>query len=159
VPGNHDWDQFGVGGWKRVQALESYVEALAKTTDVELSLLPGGGCPGPVTLDLGRRARLGGLGTQWVPAGGQAAAPTDNRTGCAETTEQEVTDAIVETLEEAKRDHRAAIVVGHHPLRSHGPHGGYVSPRIHVFPLTMFGSYVPGWSHWIPLPGIGSVFG
>jgi hypothetical protein len=22
VPGNHDWDQFGIGGWKRVRELE-----------------------------------------------------------------------------------------------------------------------------------------
>jgi hypothetical protein len=34
-----------------------------------------------------------------------------------------------------------------------------VSPRVHVFPLVMFGSYVPKWSHWIPIPGLGSVFG
>jgi hypothetical protein len=71
----------------------------------------------------------------------------------------EVTAALVATLEEAKRDRRLAVVVAHHPLRSHGPHGGYVSPLIHVFPFLMFGSYVPAWSHWIPVPVLGSVFG
>ncbi len=69
VPGNHDWDQFGIGGWKRVRELERYVEQLAKTTDVRLSLLPGGGCPGPITRDLGRHGRLIVLDTQWTPVG------------------------------------------------------------------------------------------
>jgi hypothetical protein len=45
VPGNHDWDQFGVGGWKRVRALEAYIDGLAKTTDVRLALLPGAAAP------------------------------------------------------------------------------------------------------------------
>lgn len=159
VPGNHDWDQFGVGGWKRVRALESYVELLGKTTDVRLSLLPGGGCPGPITLDLGKRARLVVLDTQWLLEVGEKPSPENNPTGCAQTTTEEVTAALVAAFREAKRDRRAAIVVAHHPLRSHGPHGGYVSPRVHFFPLVMFGSYVPRWSHWIPIPGLGSIFG
>jgi hypothetical protein len=159
VPGNHDWDQFGVGGWKRVRALEAYVDALAKTTEVQLALLPGGGCPGPITLDLGRRARLIVLDTQWLLELGEKPTPENNPTGCAETTTPEVMTALVDALREAKHDRRAAIVVAHHPLRSHGPHGGYVSPRVHVFPLVMFGSYVPTWSHWIPIPGLGSIMG
>src|SRR6185369_10985905 len=80
-------------------------------------------------------------------------------TGCAQTTAEDAFAALTATLREAKRDGRAAIVAAHHPLGSHGPHGGYVSPRVHFFPLVMFGSYVPKWSHWIPLPGIGSLMG
>jgi len=159
VPGNHDWDQFGIGGWKRVQELERYVEQLAKTTDVHLSLLPGGGCPGPITADLGRRGRLILLDTQWFLEQGKKPSPDDNPTGCAQTTAEDSFAALTATLREAKREGRAAIVAAHHPLRSHGPHGGYVSPRVHFFPLVMFGSYVPKWSHWIPLPGIGSLMG
>ena len=159
VPGNHDWDQFGIGGWKRVRALEAYVETLAKTTDVGLSLLPGGGCPGPITRDLGRHGRLVVLDTQWLLEVGEKPSPENNPTGCAQTTTEAVKTAIVAALAEARRDRRSAIVVAHHPLRSHGPHGGFVSPRLHVFPFVMFGSYVPGWSHWIPIPGLGSVFG
>jgi len=159
VPGNHDWDQFGIGGWKRVRELETFVGSLADVTDVRLSLLPGGGCPGPITRDLGRRGRLIALDTQWLLELGGKPSPANNPTGCAQTTTDEVSTALVAALEEAKRDGRAAIVVGHHPLRSHGPHGGYVSPRVHVFPLVMFGSYVPTWSHWIPIPVLGSIMG
>lgn len=159
VPGNHDWDQFGIGGWKRVRELEAYVQVLAKTTDVALGLLPGGGCPGPITVDLGRHGRLVVLDTQWLLEVGEKPGPENNPTGCAQTTTEGVKTALEAVLAEAERDRRAAIVVAHHPLRSHGPHGGYVSPRVHVFPLVMFGSYVPKWSHWIPIPGLGSVFG
>jgi hypothetical protein len=159
VPGNHDWDQFGIGGWKRVRELERYVETLAETTDVRLSLLPGGGCPGPITRDLGLRARLVVLDTQWLLEAGEKPSPENNPTGCAQTTTEAFSDALVAALREAKRDGRAAIVVAHHPLRSHGPHGGYVSPRLHLFPLVMFGSYVPGWSHWLPVPGLGTFLG
>jgi hypothetical protein len=159
VPGNHDWDQFGIGGWKRVRELERYVETLAQTTDVQLSLLPGGGCPGPITRDLGHRARLVVLDTQWLLELGEKPSPENNPTGCAQTTTEAFSDALVATLREAKRDGRAAIVVAHHPLRSHGPHGGYVSPRLHLFPMVMFGSYVPWWSHWLPVPGLGSFMG
>jgi hypothetical protein len=126
---------------------------------VELALLPGGGCPGPITRDLGRRGRLVVLDTQWLLEVGEKPSPENNPTGCAETTTEEFQEALVAVLREAKRDQRAAIVVAHHPLRSHGPHGGYVSPRIHLFPLTMFGSYVPTWSHWVPIPGLGSIMG
>ena len=159
VPGNHDWDQFGVGGWKRVRELERYVETLAQTTDVQLSLLPGGGCPGPITRDLGRRARLVVIDTQWLLELGEKPSPENNPTGCAQTTTEAFSNALVAVLREAKRDGRAAIVVAHHPLRSHGPHGGYVSPRLHLFPMVMFGSYVPSWSHWLPIPGLGTFMG
>ena len=159
VPGNHDWDQFGIGGWKRVRELERYVESLAKNTEVRLSLLPGGGCPGPITRDLGRRGSLIILDTQWFLEAGDKPRADNNPTGCAQATADDVLAALGAALREARREGRAAIVVAHHPLRSHGPHGGYVSPRVHVFPLVMFGSYVPKWSHWIPIPGLGSLFG
>jgi hypothetical protein len=159
IPGNHDWDQFGVGGWQRVRQLEDYVRQLAGLIAGRLTLLPGGGCPGPITVDLGRHARLIVLDTQWFLEAGKKPTPESNPTGCAQTTEDDVLAALRATLDEAARDRRAAIVVGHHPLRSHGPHGGYVSPRVHLFPFVMFGTYVPTIVHWIPLPILGTVMG
>jgi hypothetical protein len=159
IPGNHDWDQFGIGGWQRVRQLEDYVHQLAGLVAGRVTLLPGGGCPGPVTVDLGQHARLIVLDTQWFLEVGQKPTPENNPTGCAQTTDDQVLDALGAVLRESARAKRAAIVVGHHPLRSHGPHGGYVSPRVHLFPLVMFGSYVPTLAHWIPIPGIGTLMG
>jgi hypothetical protein len=159
IPGNHDWDQFGIGGWERIRHQEDYIRQLAGVVVGRISLLPGGGCPGPLTLDLGQRARLIILDTQWFLEQGKKPTPDDNPTGCAQTTEDEVLAALRAALRESTRANRVAIVVGHHPLRSHGPHGGYVSPRVHLFPLVMFGTYVPTFAHWIPIPGIGTVMG
>jgi hypothetical protein len=159
IPGNHDWDQFGIGGWERIRHQEDYIHQLAGIVVGRISLLPGGGCPGPLTVDLGRNARVIILDTQWFLEQGRKPAPDDNPTGCAQTTEDEVLAALRAALGESARVGRAAIVVGHHPLRSHGPHGGYVSPRVHLFPLVMFGTYVPTFAHWIPIPGVGTVMG
>jgi hypothetical protein len=159
IPGNHDWDQFGVGGWRRIRDLEAYVEQLATAVSGRLELLPGGGCPGPVPVDVGRHARLIVLDTQWWLEQGDKPTPARNPTGCSHTTEADVAAALVALLRDARRAGREAVVVGHHPLRSRGPHGGYVAPRVHLFPLVMFGSYVPVFAHWIPIPGLGTLMG
>jgi hypothetical protein len=159
VPGNHDWDQFGIGGWKRVRDLEAYVGQLAKAVSSRLEFLPSGGCPGPIPVDVGRHARLIVLDTQWWLEQGEKPSPENNPTGCAQTTEAGVTAALVAALQDAKRARREAVVVGHHPFRTRGPHGGYVHPRVHLFPLVMFGSYVPTFAHWIPIPGLGTLMG
>jgi hypothetical protein len=159
IPGNHDWDQFGIGGWQRVRQLEDYVRQLAGIVEGRVTFLPGGGCPGPLTVDLGRHARLIVLDTQWFLERGSKPTPEHNPTGCAQTTEDAVLAALRETLREAAHAKRAAIVVGHHPLRSHGPHGGFVDLRVHLFPLVMFGTYIPTIAHWIPIPGIGTLMG
>ncbi len=159
IPGNHDWDQFGVGGWQRVRQQEEFIQQLAGLVAGRVTLLPGGGCPGPLTVDLGRHARLIVLDTQWFLEVGKKPTPEHNPTGCAQTTEDQVLAALRETLREAARAKRVAIVVGHHPLRSHGPHGGFVDVRVHFFPLVMFGTYVPTIAHWIPIPGLGTLMG
>ncbi len=48
---------------------------------------------------------------------------------------------------------RHAIIVAHHPLRTHGWHGGNFDWRDHLFPLTRVSSVL-----WIPLPVIGSLY-
>jgi hypothetical protein len=159
IPGNHDWDQFGIGGWKRIRELERYIRDLSRLTKGRIELLPTGGCPGPVTVDAGRHARLVILDTQWWLEQGQKPAPEDNPTACPYVTEDAVLEALREALRDAARADRAAIVVAHHPLESRGPHGGYVSPRVHLFPFVMFGSYVPTVVHWIPIPVLGTIMG
>src|SRR5262245_29836538 len=38
VPGNHDWDQFGIGGWERVRELERYLGELSHVVKSRLEL-------------------------------------------------------------------------------------------------------------------------
>jgi hypothetical protein len=159
IPGNHDWDQFGIGGWKRIREQERYIGELSRLTTARIELLPTGGCPGPVTVDVGRHARLIILDTQWWLEQGAKPTPADNPTACPYVTEDAVLEALKAALRDAARADRAAIVAAHHPLESKGPHGGYVSPRVHLFPFVMFGSYVPTVVHWIPVPVLGTIMG
>ncbi len=162
IPGNHDWDQFGVGGFKSVLAQQAFIMELRNQTEpADVVMLPRDGCPGPTAVDLGRRARLIILDTQWwVEAGiGGKPEPERNPTNCPYVTEDRILAALEQEIATAARDGREAIVVGHHPLASKGPHGGYVDPIVHLFPLTMLGSYVPFFVRWMPLPGLGSLAG
>ncbi len=155
VPGNHDWDQFGVGGWERVCALDRYIRRVRKL-GANVELIPSGGCPGPVSMDLGARLRIVALDTQWwldTGIGGKPS-PDDNSTGCAHVTEASVRRGLERQLVEAGE--RYSVVVAHHPLRSHGPHGGHYGILDHIFPIRMFSSYVPSLLHWTPLPFFGS---
>ncbi len=157
IPGNHDWDQFGVGGWKSILAQQQYIDGIRKSVygRVDVSFLPRNGCPGPVSVDIGRHARLIVLDTQWWLEIGKKPSP-DDPAGCPEVTEAGVLAALGRELDSAAAAGRHAIVAGHHPLASHGPHGGYVDPIAHVFPFTMFGAYAPKFVEYVPLPLLGT---
>lgn len=60
-------------------------------------------------------------------------------------------------LESAAREHRYAIVVGHHPLATKGAHSGFVDPWTHLFPALIGAAYVPSYVEWMPMPIIGSI--
>jgi hypothetical protein len=159
VPGNHDWDQFGLGGWERVLTLERYVDKVRQTSGVPVRVAPEGGCPGPVAIPLGARAELLVLNTQWWLDAGIGGKPNaeENPTRCAFVTERAVQDGLRALLVQAAREGRRTVVAAHHPLDTVGPHGGFVGWRVHLFPLRMLESYVPSLLHWLPLPGVGSL--
>lgn len=157
IPGNHDWDQFEIGGWDRILALEKYLN-VAATAGRPVALLPPGGCPGPSWIPLGEKAELMVIDTQWwleTRADGKPTAD-NNPTKCAYVTEGAVRDAMLDGLKKSAAQGRWVIVAGHHPLASNGPHGGFADLRTHLFPLRMIGPYVPAYIEWLPLPLIGS---
>lgn len=157
IPGNHDWDQFEIGGWGRILALERYINKIA-AGGVPVALRPEGGCPGPVPIPLGDRAMLIMLDTQWFLETREDGKPTPNRnpTNCRFTTEEEVRRALLAQMRAAGAEHRQVVIAGHHPLESNGPHGGFVDLDTHLFPFRMVGAFVPFYIEWIPLPVLGS---
>ena len=158
IPGNHDWDPFEAGGWKRVLSQGNYLRASA-LGNVDVSMLPEGGCPGPVSTPLGEHGVLIALDTQWwleLDLDGKPG-PDHNPTLCATTTEEAVVTALASQLETAARQGRWAIVVGHHPLNSAGPHGGFVDPYTHLFPMRFLRHYVPFYLEWLPMPVLGTM--
>jgi hypothetical protein len=155
VPGNHDWDRQGPGGWDAVRRQERFIEGGnggkggTGGTGGGAVLLPGGGCPGPAVVDLGKVVRLVALDTQWWLHGGPK--PQDPVSSCPADSEREVRDSLRAALRRAGG--RAVVVVGHHPLASGGPHGGHFGWQDHIFPLRALKSWL-----WIPLPLIGSLY-
>ena len=71
--------------------------------------------------------------------------------GCATSEPAAVEAALAGVLRDASPRH--AIVLGHHPLASGGPHGARFGWQEHVFPFLELDPRA-----WIPLPVIGSIW-
>lgn len=142
LPGNHDWAGYGRGGLQAIVAQSAYVRrrgALFK---------PTAGCPGPEALDLpgGRPVvRVVALDTQWWLQAHERGAGCDpgDRAG------------FVARLRSLLDTALPVVIAAHHPLATHGEHGGFIPWQTHVFPLRS----IPGlkWA-WLPLPGLGSIY-
>jgi hypothetical protein len=146
VLGNHDWAHHGKDGWDAARRQEAFIDSAGGGM---VSLLPGGGCPGPSKVDVGPRVRLVLLDTQWwLHRGPKPLGPTSN---CPSDTEPEIVDSLRAAVQEAAG--RLVVVAAHHPLVSGGVHGGYFGWRDHLFPLRL----VVPWL-WFPLPFLGSLY-
>lgn len=140
IPGNHDWRGGGLATLRRQEAL------VAEWTGGRARMVPGGGCPGPVAVDVSPTLRLVALDTEWwltEPAGRPDPATCDAGADTA------VTRQLRADL--AGAGDRRTVVVGHHPLVSGGKHGGHFGVEDHLFPLRSVASWL-----WLPLPIIGS---
>jgi hypothetical protein len=143
IPGNHDWANGRATGWAAIRRQEAFIAAEGRGI---VTLVPSGGCPGPVVLEIAGGFRLIALDSQWWLQ--RDPKPTAE---CRPGTEQEVVDSLARALDvPAGTD---AVVVLHHPLKSHGPHGGHFTVDDHIFPLQNLVSWL-----YLPLPIIGSLY-
>ena len=140
IPGNHDWASGEPEGYSALLTQEKFInDALAG----EQNFLPSGGSPGPVALELPKAdpaVRLIILDTQWWLH--QHAKP--------EKSPETVIAELIALLD----TELPVIVVGHHPLQSYGPHGGFFDWKSHLFPTRVL---IKKWL-WIPTPIFGSVY-
>jgi hypothetical protein len=118
VPGNHDWANATAFGLYSIRLQEQMIASLAQGRNVRL--LPSNGCPGPVTMDVGR-LRLVALDTQWWL---HSFIVRDDKSACPTATMGTVTAALRGQVRPAG-DARVVLVAGHHPLMTGGIHGGY----------------------------------
>jgi hypothetical protein len=149
VPGNHDWDDGGRLGWTRMQELDRHLSRV-RAAGLPVTLLPPAGCPGPRTIDLGNVARLALIDTQWWLHTHSKPGPS-SPAQCENLTENEVVQALQASLRDPAASGMAKVIAGHHPLQSHGPHGGYAGADAHLFPFADQAD-----SPKIPLPVIGT---
>jgi hypothetical protein len=142
VLGNHDWDS----GLEGVVQQERFIGA---ADDGRATLLPRAGCPGPAVVDVTESVRLVFLDTQWwFPP---RIRPAPERIPCDPSREGTVIDSLRGAL--ASAGGRLAIVAGHHPIESGGPHGGHFPWTAHVFPLRRLAPWL-----WLPIPVLGSIY-
>ena len=143
IPGNHDWDRGDTAGWDHIREQGRFIEANGA------EMLPTDGCPGPDVVDYGSQLRIVALDTQWWLH--SEAKPVHPTSSCEADSEVEVLEALDEVL--AGGADRHVVVVAHHPLMSRGPHGGHITWKDHIFPLTHLADWL-----WIPLPIVGSIY-
>jgi hypothetical protein len=149
VPGNHDWNRYGEGGQAALARQQEFVEN-------ELgdgAFLPTGGCPGPVKIDFDS-VRLIVLDTQWwLHEYEKPISECFEENGIA--TEQQAKDRLIQNLTDLieSAGNRKIVVAAHHPLDTHGPHGGFFDWKDHIFPLTELVDWL-----YIPLPVVGSIY-
>ena len=119
LPGNHDWANSKPFGLYAIRLEESMIRALSGGRDIRM--LPGNGCPGPVSIDAGR-LRFIGMDTQWWL---QEFIAKDSATTCP-TQIGAVTAALRKQVDEWSASPGALVVVGgHHPMMTGGEHGAY----------------------------------
>ncbi|MGA0555102.1 BamA/TamA family outer membrane protein [Larkinella sp. VNQ87] len=145
IPGNHDWEQGRREGWQRVRNQASFVAAELGRDDV---FFPQDGCPGPVEVSLNPELTLVLIDTQWWLH------PWD-KPGEESDCEAKDLPSFLLLLDDvlARNQNRKVVLAGHHPMYSHGEHGGYFTLKDHLFPLTDIN---PNW--YLPLPGLGSIY-
>ncbi|MFQ5628079.1 MAG: metallophosphoesterase [bacterium] len=149
VPGNHDWNHGGEGGQAALKRQEEFVEN-------ELgdgAFLPVGGCPGPVKLDFDG-IRLIVIDTQWwLHKHEKPISECFEKKGI--DTEHKAKEQFIHDLTShiASAGNRQVVIVAHHPLATHGPHGGFFDWKDHIFPLTELVDWL-----YIPMPVIGSLY-
>ena len=145
IPGERDWGRNRREGWESLLRMEDFIEV---TLDRGNIFVPDEGLPGPHEVELADDIRLVALNTQWLL--------TDNErsTGEAEDYEAEEDADFYVAFEDliAKRSTDDLIVLGHHPIYSHGRYGGHYTPKAHLFPLTL------AWDDaYLPLPLVGTI--
>src|SRR5436853_6782354 len=115
VPGNHDWDDMRPGGWNAIRREERFITAAGGGA----TLMPVGGCPGPVVVDVGQVVRLVALDTQWWLQEGPK--PAGRTSSCPTRSEGDVIDSVRAAVRTTGT--RAVVVVGDRPPAGGGAHG------------------------------------
>ncbi|MGQ0737969.1 MAG: metallophosphoesterase [Bacteroidota bacterium] len=145
IPGNHDWENGGRGGYNAILRQSLYVEFLGKNN---VKYRPEDGCPGPVEMDLSNDVVLVMFDSQWWLH------PHDKpemESDCKCKTKEELVEQIGDII--TRNSKKLVVLACHHPFKSNGMHGGYFTLKQHIFPLTDLRKNL-----YIPLPLIGSAY-
>ncbi|MEM6263035.1 MAG: BamA/TamA family outer membrane protein [Bacteroidota bacterium] len=146
LPGNHDWAKGGKKGYKYALNQEKFAEKYANKGNL---FLPDDGCPGPVAVDLSPDLLLVIFNSQWWVHKHER--PEGDESDCDVKSEAELIDHMKDII--AANPDRKIVVAAHHPLYSHGTHGGRFTVGDYFFPLREVNE-----SLYIPLPVVGALY-
>lgn len=160
LPGNHDWGRRGSTDPAAIIAQDRFIRQHgAEYAD----LIPAGGEPGPVVVDIGEQVRVIAIDTQWWLQQPEPFPDPGSRSGTgatehalpADSGSHDPREALLTALAEALRTagNRHVVLAGHHPLASGGRHGGRFRWTDHLFPLRALSPVL-----WLPLPVLGSAY-
>ncbi len=145
IPGNHDWENGGRGGYDAIVRQQGYADFL---NIPNVKYFPEEGCAGPVEVSLGPDVTMIIFDSQWWLH------PHDKpeiESDCPYKTKEELVTQIGEIA--ARNSKKLVIIASHHPFKSNGTHGNAYTIKQHIFPLTEFNRNL-----YIPLPVIGSIY-
>ena len=134
VPGDVEWNHGIHKGWKKVLAIEKYLE---KKVGKGKAIFPQGACLGPETVDVGKNLRIITINSQWFVQ--QDNRPEEEDAACDLLNEVEFWDELDDALGDA--DNRNIVVAMHHPALSYGRYAGYKQGKQHFSP-PIIGSFL-----------------
>ena len=146
ISGNHDWATDNDIGWEQIKRQADYI---SNKNNPQIKFVPLNACPGPELFAFGSRINLIFLDSQWWLQ--KKGRPDPEDCNCNPYEERDIINSIDSLLKKSKN--KFTIISAHHPLRTHGPHGGHFTWKEHIFPLTELCSVL-----WLPLPVIGSSY-
>ncbi|HEY4649778.1 MAG TPA: BamA/TamA family outer membrane protein [Pontibacter sp.] len=152
IPGNHDWNHSGRGGLEAVMREQRYVNEYLTDENIVTGgdfYVPGNGCPGPYEVKISDDLVLIALDSEWWLHPFDR--PYGENSSCGAATEAELLIQLEDIIE--KNSGSDILVVGHHPLKSRGVHGGFFTLKDHIFPFTLLRDWI-----YLPLPVIGSIY-
>ncbi|MBD0332426.1 MAG: metallophosphoesterase, partial [Chitinophagaceae bacterium] len=148
IPGNHDWKNGKQGGWLQVVNQVNYINS-RRDSFTHVWAYPENGCPGPVEVEgLNEKVAVVLADSQWFLYVHDKPGPTSN---CDAKTVDEFKYELQEIAD--RHPDQLLILAMHHPMYSHGVHGGDYGWKHHIFPLT---ERIP-WLY-LPLPILGSIY-
>jgi hypothetical protein len=151
VPGNHDWMQYGLQGLQRQEKyIENKLQEMFDLTDdeAEITFLPDEGCNDPEVIEIGDKLVIVAIDSQWWLE------DWDDHPRMHSDCDIRNRETFLYYFEETLRKYRTrnVVIVQHHPIFSNGSHGGFLTAKDHIFPLTQYLK-----KSFVPIPFLGSL--
>ena len=145
IPGNHDWDKGGKGGWDAIRRQQQYIDTKGGKN---VKFYPEDGCGGPVEVSLSNDVTMILFDSQWwIHPYDKPGVESD----CPYKTPLEILNQMEDIL--SKNAKKLVILACHHTFKSYGIHGGYFTPKQYIFPFTDLKPNL-----YIPVPLLGLIY-